>query len=95
MGCCGSVVSFWGSCWLEESLKKSSAGCALLSSLTQRSCLGDCLALGAEEDGGEPQTQPHTLQEVLDPVPLVQLDIGTVGGCFSSAEQLGKSWISQ
>lgn len=30
-----------------------------------------------------------------DPVPLVQLDTGSVGGCFSSAEQLGKPWIAQ
>lgn len=32
MAFCGSAVSFWGSCWLEEGLEKSSAGCALFSS---------------------------------------------------------------
>lgn len=30
-----------------------------------------------------------------DPVPLVQLDTESVGGCFSSAEQLGKPWIAK
>lgn len=33
--------------------------------------------------------------ELPDPVPLVQLDIETIGGCSSSAEWLGKPWISQ
>lgn len=59
VGFCGSAGSFWGSCWLEESLEKSSAGCTLLSSQEPG---GDCLVLGAEEDGGEPQTQLHTMR---------------------------------